>query len=75
MARVAARLTQRLSTRQGLWLFAWQRQEAFVPRSNGPSCLHSSQYNTLQTGLSLSQVPCANADHRIQAASMGIRIM
>ena len=37
--------------------------------------LHSSQYKTGQTGLSLSQMPCANADHRIQAACMGIRIM
>ena len=35
MARDATRFTQRLSSGQRLWLFAWQRQKAVVAGSDG----------------------------------------
>ena len=35
MARFAARFAKRLSPRQRLWLFAWQRQKAVVAGPNG----------------------------------------
>jgi len=35
MARFATRFTQKLSSSQRLWLFAWQRQKAVVAGSDG----------------------------------------
>jgi hypothetical protein len=39
MARFAARFAKRLSPRQRLWFFAWQRQKTVVVGSNGFACL------------------------------------
>ena len=70
MADLATRPTKRLPTTQGLWLFTWQREEVSLPRSNGVALHDSSLQPAPQTGLSLSQLPRANAYHGIQAASM-----
>ena len=50
MARLTTCFTQRLSSGQRLWLFAWQRQEAVIARSDGFACLGWSLHTTFQTG-------------------------
>ena len=51
MACLATRFTQRLSSGQRLWLFAWQRQKAVVSGSVGFKGFDSSLCITIQTGL------------------------